>query len=117
MRRDDVCLLDILDSAKTAADYVAGKTREEFLADRQCQDAVIRRLEIIGEAARRLSDETREAHPDLPWRELLGQRNILIHKYDDVDFAIVWETVQKDLPALIAYLEPLLPEWGSLESD
>ena len=110
MQRDDVHLFDIVDSAKTALLYVAGKSQSEFLSDRQCQDAVIRRLEIVGEAARRLSDETRAAHSQLPWQDVIGQRNILIHKYDDVDFTLVWETLKNDLPQLIAYLEPLLPE-------
>ncbi len=111
MLRDDVILLDILDSAKTAIEYVAGKTQSEFLSDRQCQDAVIRRLEIIGEAARRLSEETRTAHPELPWRGIIGQRNILIHKYDDVDLFVVWETVKNDLPGLVAHLQPFVRDW------
>ncbi len=117
MQRDDVYLFDILDSATAAVEYVAGKSQTDFLADRQCQDAVIRRLEIIGEAARRLSDETRDAHPQLPWSGMIGQRNILSHKYDDVDFLIVWETVQSDLPTFISYLEPLLPAWDKLTGD
>ena len=117
MRRDDAYLFDILDSARAALEYVAGKSQSDFLSDRQCQDAVIRRLEIIGEAARRLSDETRDAHPRLPWSGMIGQRNILSHKYDDVDYSIVWETLQNDLPAFISYLEPLLPTWNKLPED
>jgi len=105
MQRDKECLLDILEAAKLALTYVAIKTKEDFIKDIQCQDAVIRRLEIIGEAAGRISEETRNAFPHLPWSEMVGMRNIMIHDYDDVDIAIVWETVQNDLPTLISTLK------------
>ena len=84
------------------------KSPEDFLKDSQCQDAVIRRLEIIGEAARRISPETRARLPQLPWEAMIGMRNILIHEYDDVDLMIVWDTVQKDLPRLVANLENVI---------
>ena len=71
------------------------------MSDTKSQDSVIRRLEIIGEAARRISEETRKAYPNLPWREMIGMRNFLIHDYDDVDIHIVWKTVKKDLPDLL----------------
>ena len=92
MSRDSAYLVDILEAARLAREYVAGKTSEEFLQDTQCQDAVIRRLEIIGEAARRLSDETRKALPSLPFLDMADMRNFLIHNYDDVDLSIVWDT-------------------------
>ncbi len=107
MQRDKEYLLDILEAAKPAIEYVGNKPREEFFGDLQCQDAVIRRLEIIGEAARRISEETRAAHPDLPWSDMVGMRNIMIHEYDDIDMAIVWETVRNDLPSLIDSLEKI----------
>jgi uncharacterized protein with HEPN domain len=109
MRRDPQYLLDILEAAKKACSYVAGITKEVFLKDTLCQDAVIRRLEIIGEAARRLSPEARQTLPGLAWNAMIGMRNVLVHEYDDVDLHVVWETVQKDLPSLIAILEPLVP--------
>ncbi len=108
MQRDREYLLDILEAAKLALDYVADKAREDFLNDMQCQDAVVRRLEIIGEAARRTSEETRTAFPDLPWGEMIGMRNVIIHEYDDVDFVIVWETIKNDLPLLIESLEKVI---------
>ena len=107
--RDAACLLDILLSARLARSYVVGKTREAFAADRQCQDAVVRRLEVIGEAARRVSTAGRAALPGLPWRQMVGLRNRMIHEYDRVDVAVVWETVTRDLPALIAALEGVVP--------
>ena len=108
MDRDRTYLLDILEAAKLAISYVESKTEEDFFADVQCQDSVIRRLEIIGEAARRISEENRKAHPKLPWREMIGMRNILIHEYDDVDLPIVWKTVESELPSIVAKVEKLL---------
>ena len=101
MKRDQACLFDIAESTRLAVSYVEQSTKEEFLSDTKTQDSVIRRLEIIGEAARRVSEETRNAYPDLPWKEMIGMRNFLIHDYDDVDIQVVWKTVKKDLPDLL----------------
>lgn len=101
MKRDLSYFFDIAEAARLAVSYVEQTTREEFLSDTKSQDSVIRRLEIIGEAARRISEENRKAYPNLPWREMIGMRNFLIHDYDDVDIHIVWETVKKDLPDLL----------------
>ena len=109
MPRDVAYLLDILEAAKLAAAYVSAKTQEEFVRDTQCQDAVIRRLEIIGEAARRISDETRARLPDLPWSAMINMRNLMIHEYDHVDLVVVWDTVQNHLPTLIQSIAPLVP--------
>ncbi|MDY6990917.1 MAG: DUF86 domain-containing protein [Thermodesulfobacteriota bacterium] len=105
MQRDRVYLLDILEAARLALEYVGEKTKEAFLEDVLCQDAVIRRIEIIGEAARRVSEETQQAFPELPWNEMIAMRNVMIHDYDGVDMVIVWDTIKKDLPPLIAELE------------
>ena len=113
MLRDSAALLDILQAAKLALEYVSGKTQAEFLADIQCQDAVIRRLEIIGEAARRISDQGRAAYPDLPWSAMVGMRNVMIHEYDAVDLTIVWDAVHLDLPKLIDALSGSLPPEAS----
>lgn len=109
MERDRVYLLDILQAARLAVSYVAGVSEDEFLRDIQRQDSVIRRIEIIGEAARRISPATREAFPSIPWSDIVGMRNLMIHKYDDVDLRIVWQTVWHDLPELIAQLAVLFP--------
>ncbi len=109
MLRDSEYLIDILESARRAVAYAGDKTLDEFEADIQCQDAVIRRLEIIGEAAHRLSAETQAMHPQVPWRSMTQMRNPVIHQYDDVDLSIVWDTVQHDLPPLIAALEQIVP--------
>lgn len=108
MDRDRVHLLDILEAARLALSYVQGVSREAFLSDTQRQDSVIRRMEIIGEAARRISSATQAAFPHLPWSGMIGMCNLLIHHYGDVDLEIVWDTVQRDLPGLIRLIEPLV---------
>jgi len=109
MGRDQEYLLDMLEAAKLAVGYVSGVDREGFLQNTQLQDSVIRRLEVIGEAARRISIQTQEGKPSVPWKDMIGMRNRMIHNYDDIDLYIVWQTVQHDLPRLIALIEPLLP--------
>lgn len=105
MDRDVQYLLDILASARMIRSYVEDATRQEFLTDPKLQDSVIRRIEIIGEAAGRISSAFREENPEIPWNEIRGMRNRMIHVYDDIDMDIVWETVQQDIPLLITLLE------------
>jgi uncharacterized protein with HEPN domain len=76
MDRDRVYVLDILDAARLAISYTDDISEEAFYRDTQCQDSVIRRLEMIGEAARRISESTRIAHPEVPWPEIIGLRNV-----------------------------------------
>jgi uncharacterized protein with HEPN domain len=109
MQRDEAYLVDILESAKIALDYVSGKTWDQFYEDLQCQDAVVRRIEIIGEAARRVSQETRDKYPQIPWREMTSMRNFVIHEYDSVDIGQVWDTVQNKFPSLIEELKKIVP--------
>jgi len=90
--------------------YTAGLTKQQFLGRREKQDSVVRRLEIIGEAARRVSEETRRQLPQLPWQDMVRMRNIMIHEYDDVDLSLVWDTVQIDLPALVSALQRIVPQ-------
>ena len=110
MSRDNAYLRDVLDSARAIAQYLHGISREEFSANPEKQDAVIRRFEIIGEAARHLSPEARQALPEIPWRLVTGMRNILIHDYDDVDVETLWETAHHDLPALVLRLDAYLAQ-------
>ncbi len=108
MSRDNAYLADILESARIILQHVAGSTRDQFLGDLRTQDAVIRRFEIIGEAARHISPETLKVLPDIPWKLVIGMRNILIHDYDDVDAARVWKDTQDDIPLLIQRIEVYL---------
>lgn len=109
MGSDLAYLLDIVQAARLAVDYVKDASRDEFLRDVRLQDSVIRRIEIIGEAARRVSSATQESHPDIAWAEMIGMRNFLIHDYGAVDMEVVWDTVQHSLPDLIKQLEPIVP--------
>ena len=108
MQRDRPHLLDILEAARLALSYIEHTTEADFLADTQCQDSVIRRLEIIGEAARRVSEPRRAAHPELPWEEMIGLRNVLIHDCGAVDLPLLWQTVHNDLPRLVVMVQAVL---------
>ena len=109
MWRDDAYLLDILLVAKRAREHARDLTWNDFQKSTLHQDAIVRTLEIIGEAATKISQQTKDAHPDLPWKELVGMRNRLVHEYFRVDIEKVWETVSKDIPSLIKLIEPLIP--------
>lgn len=98
-------LRDILDSALTIRLYLHDVSHEAFMACMEKQDAVLRRFEIIGEAASRLSPETQALFPNLPFRSMRGMRNIITHDYGDVDLDQVWKTAQSDLHELVRALE------------
>ena len=105
MDRDQAYLLDILSSAQLIWSYIEGVELDEFLDDVRLQDSVIRRIEIIGEAAGRVSLQLREAQPQIPWRDMRGMRNQLIHRYDGVDLHVVWNTAQDSIPRLVDLIE------------
>jgi uncharacterized protein with HEPN domain len=108
MRKDNAYLEDILEAAKAVRRFTGGISLEAFKANEEKYEAVNRKFEIIGEAARRLSPEARNLFPEIPWNLVTAMRNILIHDYDDVDLDVVWQTVQRDVPPLIARLESYL---------
>ncbi len=110
MNRDDVTLLQIDDSGRLAMDFVKGMDWDDFIADLRTQSAVIHRLLVIGEAVKRLSPSFREQHTAIPWPLIAGMRDRLIHEYDTVDFEEVWKVVNGDVPELLRYIEPLLPQ-------
>ena len=97
------------EAARTARDLVAGMSLQAFLEDRRTQLAAERALELVGEAARRISIGFRDAHPELPWRSIVGLRNVLVHDYGEIDEARVFAVAVRDVPALLVVLEPLLP--------
>ena len=99
----------MLSAARDGVAFADELSYAEFTRDRRHQLAILKSVEIVGEAASRLSAETRESHPDVPWREVVGMRNRLVHAYFDIDLRIVWDTVHINLPVLIAQLEPLAP--------
>lgn len=109
MRRDEARLRDMLDAARDAVAFAEPLTFEEFVSNRLYQYAIIKAIEIIGEAATKLDAETRSAYPDIPWGQIRGMRNRMVHEYYDIQADRVWATVQDDLPTLIARLEEIAP--------
>ena len=108
MQRDIGYFFDIFDSAKLAVNYLKKISYKEFIQNTVIQDAVIRRIEIIGEASNRISDASRNKYNHLPWFEMKGMRNLLIHEYDEIDLKEVWNMVKNDLPSLIDGIEKIL---------
>jgi uncharacterized protein with HEPN domain len=90
----------ILESISLIETYTSQISKEDFLNSRQIQDAVMRRLEIIGEASKNIPPEFRKAHLNIPWREITGMRDILIHEYFGVDLVLTWKTIKENLPVL-----------------
>ena len=108
MNRDQSYLVDILESSKIILSYLGHKTLKDFIEDIQLQDSVIRRLEIIGEATVRISLDTQNLYPSIPWREMKGMRNLLIHEYDEIDPDLVWKTAKEDIPSLVVQLNEII---------
>ena len=99
--KDDSFYIDhILNSINRILAYISGKDKDYFDRDQITQDAVVRQLEIIGEATKRVSNEFRTKYPDIPWSDMAGMRDVLIHDYIDVDFEVVWKTASEDIPHL-----------------
>lgn len=111
-RVDLVSLHQMLDHAREAIDMIRGRTRADLDADRMFNLAVVRLLEIIGEAASRVSVPRRATLDEIPWTGIIGIRNRLIHGYDQVDFNAVWEVLTSDLSPLVAALEKAVPDEG-----
>lgn len=108
-RHDEaVYLRHMLDFSAEAMALLRGKSRADLDSDRTLNLAVVRLLELIGEAAHRVSPETRNRFGDIPWRQVVSMRNHLIHGYDAIDFDIVWQVVQEDLPHLAKSLRRVL---------
>ena len=106
-RDDEAVLEDILAALERIMEYTVGMDSDTFLSDSKTQDAVIRNLEILGEAAKLLSTEAREMYPDIPWRDIAGTRDKLIHDYFGVNVDVVWGIVVNDLPKMLSELESI----------
>ena len=108
-RNDTVYAGHMLDMACKAADRVQGKTRVEYDADEDLRLVLAHLVQVVGEAARCVSQQTRAAHPEIPWKQIVGIRHRIVHDYMDIDYDILWTVVTRDLPKLIAALEKIVP--------
>lgn len=104
---DDATLHDIVSAAERVIKFISGMSFAAFLADDKTQSAILYQILVMGEATKRLSTETRSAGPAIPWREIAGMRDRLIHAYDLVDWEEVWSVAQHDVPELLTNLAPL----------
>lgn len=108
MRRDDRIRIEHMrDAANSVARFVAGRQREDLDADEMLRFALVRAIEIIGEAASRISAETRDANPAIPWKAIIGMRNRLVHAYFDIDTDILWVAATREVPSLLSQLQAL----------
>ena len=114
--RDAAYLWDMLEAAKELESMVKDSDLPAFLADRVLLRAVERSVEIIGEAARRVSASCQNEHPEIPWRQVIGQRNILAHEYGQIDHNLLYKTAVDDIPELITRLQSLLPPLDDAEA-
>lgn len=119
--RDAAYLWDMLEAARAVVEFARRTSLEEFAMtgrDREmARLAVERGLEILGEAARRVSAGFREEHPEIPWGEIIGLRNVISHEYDKVDYAELYRIATQRVPSLIAQLEPLVPPPPTVEGE
>jgi uncharacterized protein with HEPN domain len=105
---EQICLRDMLDHAGEAVELLGDSTKEDLGNNRMMQLALTRLLEIVGEAAKRVSASTKQKNTDIPWNQIIGMRNRLIHGYDIIDYDLLWDTVNFDLPPLILSLQKII---------
>jgi uncharacterized protein with HEPN domain len=110
MERELQSLLDMLQSAQIVIDYIKDRSKDDLSTDLQFQDAIIRRLLIIGEASKRIPENTRQTLTTIPWASISGMRNRLVHEYDEIDLDVVWDTIVHNLPTLILELQKIVLE-------
>ena len=111
MKDDRVYLLHIRDSVQRIFQYTAAG-KAVFFSETIIQDAVIRNLEIVGEAVKNISDKIRLSYPEVPWKQIAGMRDKIIHEYFGVNLDLVWDAVEKDLPSLAEKVETILKSSG-----
>ena len=110
-RRDDrISLLDMLNHAEEAVAFLGEASLNDLAKDRVMELAIRKLVEIVGEAANRVSEETQECHQEIPWPQIVGMRNRLVHGYDDISLERLWDTINKDLPPLIEQLKARVGE-------
>lgn len=114
--KDLVRLRHMLDSTKAILSFIEGKNREDLDTDRLLLSGILRELEIIGEAAGKISSETQNRFPEIPWKQMIGMRNRLIHAYFDIDHAIIWKTIEEILPSFSKTLKKVIEDYKTIYS-
>jgi uncharacterized protein with HEPN domain len=107
-RNDAISLHHMLDHAREAIELSQGRARDDLQKDRMLQLALTRLVEVVGEAAARISEQTRTRYPSIPWSQIISMRNRLIHGYDVIDLDLLWDTLLEDIPPLVSELEHIL---------
>lgn len=110
MNRDEAALLDIHNAAQRILLFAVGLTKANLATSEEKQSAILYQVIVVGEATKRLSTNFRNIHPDIPWKEIAGMRDILAHQYDRINLDTLWDVIQKDIPELIELIAPLLPK-------
>ncbi len=110
MRNQNIYLKDIIESINKIIEFVESMTFEEFQEDDKTSSAVIRKFEILGEATKNITDDTRTKYPKIPWKEMAGMRDRLIHSYFGIDYKLVWTTIKNSIPNLKTMIEEILEE-------
>jgi uncharacterized protein with HEPN domain len=108
MQRDPESLIDIVTAIQRILRYTDGVSRADLEANDEKLSAILYQISIIGEATKRLSPTFRDAHPEIPWREIAGMRNVIVHEYDQLDLDVIWDVVQNKLPELLSLVNPLI---------
>lgn len=108
MRNYKLCLRDVIDAMESIEDFVESMDFEEFKKDDKTSSAVIRKFEIIGEATKQIPEETRQKYPQVPWKEMAGMRDRLIHFYFGIDYKLVWETIKERIPQVKPLIRKVL---------
>ena len=113
MKKDPTVYLGhMLDSVLAVESYLVGVRKPSFMKDQKLQDAVVRRLEIIGEAAKRVTEKVRESDASIPWKQICGMRDVLVHDYAFVDMNVVWPVAKREIPKLKKSIQALIKELG-----
>ena len=103
---------DILDAVESIEEFIRDMTYDKFIYDKKTKYAIIRSIEIIGEATKSIPDFVREAYPDIPWKDMAGMRDKMIHHYFGIDFEVVWKTIKEDIPMIKPKLQDILNTIG-----
>ncbi len=107
--KEKAYIWDMLDAAIAIEDFVRGKLLDDYMSNRMLRGAVERHIEIIGEAARRISEESKQEYAEIPWRAIVGQRNVLAHDYGEVLHEAIWAIATRRIPELVSALRNILP--------